>query len=563
MDFTYYDSENVKRRLDLKVGANWSEFEAGNTVLNSIFTEIDDGDGMVSDNEFFVLKNLFKKADDLVAKTKGNNIIEFDELKELYKNLEKGKIDVNAETVEVLKNIDIKNYSLENLRKRFPEDKFDITYCDEYVSVYKKDSWDLVLSVDFADNKITDYHDYTGENFLSSEYKDGKIIEYRDRNGWHDVEIENIVNSLYEQIYQKNAIGFPKTATQLGELVSKITPKNVMQILNEYSRLAGKDANLLEDLIGELGIDIDKRLEYLMHIKNAILEKYKKLDVYVDDISAEFDAELQIQKDKIGFANADYLNVFIDKLRNRRYVSSEEKNVAPNGKIDADFKQGATGDCWLVASIIAIARNPKGKEILDNTVKVNPDGSVTVHLKGVDKKYTISKEELEGNTQLSTGDLDVRAIEIAFNKYFYEERGVNSNVINGLISNRLDINGNQMLVAYRILVGNKNIDNGENNIIQFYAKGLKHYKKLDDDFIDQFNDTSKIITVSSHDKGDEYSFSGKDDEKVTLYGNHAYAIKGSDENNVYLINPWDSSKVLTVPREEFKKFFNYYNLMEL
>ena len=109
---------------------------------------------------------------------------------------------------------------------------------------------------------------------------------------------------------------------------------------------------------------------------------------------------------------------------------------------------------------------------MNDSVKVNSDGSVTVTLKGVNKIYTISKEELESNIQLSSGDGDVRALEIAVNKYFEEERGVRD---------RLDINGNWMTTAYTILVGDNNIADGKNNILQFYINGCERYKEIDDD----------------------------------------------------------------------------------
>ena len=155
--------------------------------------------------------------------------------------------------------------------------------------------------------------------------------------------------------------------------------------------------------------------------------------------------------DKIGFANADYLNTFVEQLKNRIKAGSRKNTsiTKPNGKIDEDFKQGNTGDCWLLASIKAISSRPKGLRILNDSIKVNNDGSVTVTLKGVNKTYTISKEELESNIQLSRGDGDIRALEIAVNKYFEEKRG---------LGDQLDINGNRMFVAYYILTGQGDFD---------------------------------------------------------------------------------------------------------
>ena len=46
--------------------------------------------------------------------------------------------------------------------------------------------------------------------------------------------------------------------------------------------------------------------------------------------------------DKIGFANADYLNTFVEQLKNRIEAGSYKNTsiTKPNGKIDKDFAEG-------------------------------------------------------------------------------------------------------------------------------------------------------------------------------------------------------------------------------
>ena len=362
---------------------------------------------------------------------------------------------------------------------------------------------------------------------------------------------KEIAEDLYKQIYQKNAIGLPKTATKLEETINKITPDNVQEILLEYSELSEEGANLIEDLIGEFGIDIDKRNEYIIHIKNALLEYYKSDGTYVDDISADFDKELQYQKNKIGFANADYLQVFQDKAT-ARWVSDNKENIKPNGKIDAKFDQGNTGDCWLLASIIAIGNTPKGKEILDKTVKVNDDGSVTVTLQGVNKTYTISEKELVVNNQLSTGDLDVRAIELAFNKYFYEERA------NG---RSLESDGNYSPLAYNILTGEEKHLLPVGGVGDILLNIGSYIHTFTDEEIDSFNSENKVITVSAIDREDVVL--EEEISEQVLKQSHAYAVIRSDSEFVYLVNPRNSGSEIKITREQFKEYFNQVFEMEL
>ena len=59
------------------------------------------------------------------------------------------------------------------------------------------------------------------------------------------------------------------------------------------------------------------------------------------------------------------------------------------------------------------------------------------------------------------------------------------------------------------------------------------------------------------------SLSGEDDcrgmassekeKEYTITARHAYSIVGSDDKNIYLLNPWDSADKITISRENFNK----------
>lgn len=92
MDFSYYNSNNEKIKLNIDVGTKWDSLKVDNQKLNSIFAQVDDGNGEVSDEELTLLQKLFKKADGIINSAKKNNILENDELEELEKQIEEGKI---------------------------------------------------------------------------------------------------------------------------------------------------------------------------------------------------------------------------------------------------------------------------------------------------------------------------------------------------------------------------------------------------------------------------------------------------------------------------------------
>lgn len=245
-------------------------------------------------------------------------------------------------------------------------------------------------------------------------------------------------------------------------------------------------------------------------------------------------------------------------LRNKEIVEiiHPDDNISePNGEIDSGFKQNSTGDCWLLASIKAIANSPKGLKILNDSLNVLPNGDVEVTLQGVNRTYTVTKFELNTNRELAHGDGDIRALEIAINKYFKEE---------GMINFRTSIdNGNIMSLAYNILV--KNSGHVQNALLDSFRHPGTLYYIFTDDYIDSFNTKDKIITVSGINifADDIHVNSAKKNNAAVLVNSHAYAVLRSDKDYVYLVNPWDSENELKVPRKTFKEFFIQVTEMQL
>lgn len=363
-----------------------------------------------------------------------------------------------------------------------------------------------------------------------------------------------LADNLHKDVSAKNYIGLPTTRNTLGKNIKSINAENVVFVMNEY-KIQNNGQSLVSDIIEERGLNTNTRKIYIKHIVDAYLTYAKNIGINVNDLEQKFNNEITYQMDKFGFANADYLNVFFNQVIRRleAYLKDNTAITEPNGEIDEKFSQGNTGDCWLLAAIKAISNSPKGLKILNDSIKVNNDGSVTVTLQGVNKTYTISKEELESNIQFSSGDGDIRALEIAVNKYFEEERGVNK---------RLDIDGNREDIAYKILIGDKNIDDGLNNLIQFIIHGFETNKKIDDELIESFNDPNKITTVAALGNKNNIQVNADNIEPL-LTTDHSYAVLRSDSEYVYLVNPWKSDFEIKITREQFKEYFNIYKQMEL
>lgn len=111
-------------------------------------------------------------------------------------------------------------------------------------------------------------------------------------------------------------------------------------------------------------------------------------------------------------------------------LASLKGDININGKIESS-KQGELADCYFLAQINALAGTDFGKTAIKNSITDNDDGSYTVSLKGADKSYKISKQEIlyaktltqDGYNVYSEGDDDVLLLELAFEKYYLGTQG--------------------------------------------------------------------------------------------------------------------------------------------
>ena len=194
---------------------------------------------------------------------------------------------------------------------------------------------------------------------------------------------------------------------------------------------------------------------------------------------------------------------------------------------------------------------------LEKLVKIDPKtGDYLVELKGEKKTYRITKTDLNEYTALSTGSEKVNAIEIAMDKFIRDENYNDEENKIFFIDNEfgsvndVTIDGNFSQYLWRTLFGyNPNlfdikIDSSTedfNNPERVYSMSLK---------------AREFISISNLAKSEKQ-------ENYEIISRHAYSIIGSDDENIYLLNPWDSEDKITITRENFKKLDARIELYEI
>ena len=224
-------------------------------------------------------------------------------------------------------------------------------------------------------------------------------------------------------------------------------------------------------------------------------------------------------------------------MRNQNINKS--KNIPTNREfIGTTRMQGRVGDCWLIAGLNSVIAKPKMLAKLNELVSYdNKTGKYTIMMKGPDIKYVVTSQEISEAGHLSSGSLKTRAVEIAMDKYIKEEayldKYLSISVDSDEIVSNVDLNGGYAHDIWHTLWGfNANAELAPLDIAK------EDFNNPNRSYAFCLTGTDNIYDVAKSEK----------DPNCVILAQHEYSIIGSDRQNVFVLNPWDSSDVITISR---------------
>lgn len=250
--------------------------------------------------------------------------------------------------------------------------------------------------------------------------------------------------------------------------------------------------------------------------------------------------------------NYDKAGNLTDKKETYEYENSA--HGALDGTVEPTW-QGRTGDCWLIAGTNSLARTELGAKMIKDVIHKNDDGSVTITLKGANKTYTYTPEQIMSyeyainKEYTATGDLDMNLIEMAVSDY---RREIIATTPESEIPREMkDANNRAPL------------EGGTGEESMFYLTGIKGNTTSDvkaiGKEIDKFQQNPQkyamVVNFKEDDptvyceEAEEFGWSRSD--IVEILDKHAYTVNRVDEKNVWLKDPKDSYWEIRYPKDKF------------
>ena len=362
----------------------------------------------------------------------------------------------------------------------------------------------------------------------------------------------NLEYDIKKYINKDNIIPFLKEFCESPKLfgidLAKYFSTNNNNVYERTNLLLDITQNIIKAISDKKTITNKTKNACIEHITNNILNcQYIGNDLKNDIIKNKKDIK--------------HLTIDVNRVINRNYkkdtFADKEELLASLKTSSFRFTQSYNGDCWLLSVMLSAYYHDNNS--LNSLIKIDKNNkTVTITLKGVNKKYTFTYETLLDANHFDKNDLKVRAFEMAIDtyykenayKYFCQETGLLGYFKEGF-SERLknkyfDTQGNSPSNAIRTLFGVESYNFYVNNNSPVFD-----FKK------------NCYIFIMNGNVDDIFICKTEFGEDIELYGSHDYDLIKTDDEYLYLINPWDSTKIIKVTWDSIKDISHSFTKFSL
>ena len=453
--------------------------------------------------------------------------------------------------------------------------------------------------LDYVQNLMNDYPEMTTKQILDN--ISGKSVSLPDKyeypfgeNGEFRKEYERIIETDLWKNFPSETQG--KLFNYFRDLVNKDANRFVRLVESGYFELASEGKVDINDLLKNIGTNKFFSKQYLADVK-----RLSSGEPLVKEFPTGTDMQSlakSVPEGEVGSVDGKlYVNDRGNMVELKLDKETFEKLFPLEGRFNT--QQKGLGDCWLISAIDNLMDLPAGRAKIyqmfsqnGNDIQVTlpnkttiynnveqPDGSYALEVAEVkNDPYIINlpggKIPNNGHKQVKACD-GVKMLEFAYSvkrsgnaprmtPYEYEELADVSKQMESLT-------GGHSREFIASILGYTNDSNG--NYFDSYGNivgGVMSNAKNRNDALQMIKATANadntLLYAATIDKAGDGSRFEKDlSPEFDLYSNHAYSVKGYDEERglIYFTNPWNSNTVVEMDIYNFMKYIDYVNYMRL
>ena len=432
---------------------------------------------------------------------------------------------------------------------------------------YKGDDEDFIDDVEKMMAHMTHDGSKDGDKVCLSEV-DFSDIEYNDESKSGMMETKTVNNGFEYTIYDENG--------HVEKFISKTVDSNELTTISTYSDADRTDLISEEEVFEFSKSDDELKYKFAGGNQNTVDFKDNGDSIAVEITKGDMRENLTLEKNADGTYSFDGKQFFTIE---EAAIAMNNREIKGNEELDGILgptQQGKTGNCGFLTSFTSLNSTDYGREINENSISFDSEGNIIVDFAGIGRQYKITRKELENAKIFSTGDPDLRAFELAWEKMLIEIKdGI---LVNG---NSHAFNETARRIEEKILKGYNATAATYSASVYEVLTGKKAYsgfladsgmlEMLDDlenngniaitvgNVPDEIREGKKAVTSESATTFKTYKDAFGNDIKI--YDMHSYAVKESDTKPdgtriITIINPHDTSQEIVLDEETYLKAFN-------